>query len=31
VGEAETIAQRLTNTYPRAAVGAYRLLCEIRA
>jgi hypothetical protein len=31
VGEAETIAQRLTNTYPRAAVGGYRLLCEIRA
>jgi hypothetical protein len=30
MAEAETIAERLTNTYPRAAVGAYRLLCEIR-
>lgn len=30
VAEAETIAERLTNTYRHAAVGAYRLLCEIR-
>jgi hypothetical protein len=30
VGEAEAIAERLANTYRHAAVGAYRLLCEIR-
>jgi hypothetical protein len=30
VTEAEAIAARLASTYPQAAVGAYRLLCEIR-
>jgi hypothetical protein len=29
VSEAETIAARLANTFPRAAVGAFRLLCEV--
>jgi hypothetical protein len=30
VTEAEAIAARLASTYRQAAVGAYRLLCEIR-
>jgi len=30
VGEAETIAAGLAREFPRAAIGVYRLLCEIR-